>query len=163
MAERQIGHRKSCLVLSARFPVVNWRSRPVVKSAYLINSSGKKKVNSKSHIYSKKLGKPASPLFPPFVEFPFCGKLSNKGSVIPEQSSRSCLQEPWIPYLCLDVSKRPITYLRYVMVQPYWCQNRRPEFADHKIAYSQQRQDELLQHAILALSAMVCFYQAHLV
>ena len=34
MAERQIGHRKSCLVLSARFPVVNWRSRPVAKSAY---------------------------------------------------------------------------------------------------------------------------------
>ena len=28
MAERQIGHRKSCLVLSARFPVANWRSRP---------------------------------------------------------------------------------------------------------------------------------------
>ena len=35
MAERQIGHRKSSLVLSARFPVVNWRSRPVAKSAYL--------------------------------------------------------------------------------------------------------------------------------
>ena len=34
MAERQIEHRKSCLVLSARFPVVNWRSRPVAKSAY---------------------------------------------------------------------------------------------------------------------------------
>ena len=34
MAERQIGHRKSCLVLSARFPVVNWRSRSVAKSAY---------------------------------------------------------------------------------------------------------------------------------
>ena len=35
MAERQIGHRKSRLVLfSARFPVVNWRSRPVAKSAY---------------------------------------------------------------------------------------------------------------------------------
>ena len=33
MAERQIGHRKSCLVLSARFPVVNWRSSPVAKSA----------------------------------------------------------------------------------------------------------------------------------
>ena len=33
MAERQIEHRKSCLVLSARFPVVNWRSRPVAKSA----------------------------------------------------------------------------------------------------------------------------------
>ena len=34
MAERQIGHRKSSLVLSARFPVVKWRSRPVAKSAY---------------------------------------------------------------------------------------------------------------------------------
>ena len=33
MVERQIGHRKSSLVLSARFPVVNWRSRPVAKSA----------------------------------------------------------------------------------------------------------------------------------
>ena len=33
MAERQIEHRKSCLVLSARFPVVNWRSSPVAKSA----------------------------------------------------------------------------------------------------------------------------------
>ena len=36
MAERQIEHRKSCLVLSARFPVVNWRSRPVAKSACLL-------------------------------------------------------------------------------------------------------------------------------
>ena len=38
MEERQIGHRKSCLVLSARFSVVNWRfrpvGRPVAKSAY---------------------------------------------------------------------------------------------------------------------------------
>ena len=33
MAERQIEHRKSCLVLSARFPVVNWRTRRVAKSA----------------------------------------------------------------------------------------------------------------------------------
>ena len=29
----EIEHRKSCLVLSARFPVVNWRSSPVAKSA----------------------------------------------------------------------------------------------------------------------------------
>ena len=36
MAERQIGHRKSCSVLSARFPVASWRSRPVAKSAYYI-------------------------------------------------------------------------------------------------------------------------------
>ena len=33
MAEQQIGHQKSCLVLSACFPVINWRSRPVAKSA----------------------------------------------------------------------------------------------------------------------------------
>ena len=33
-AERQIGYRKSCLVLSARFPVVNRSSHPVAKSAY---------------------------------------------------------------------------------------------------------------------------------
>ena len=32
VAERQIGHRKSSLVLSARFPVVKWRSRSVAKS-----------------------------------------------------------------------------------------------------------------------------------
>ena len=31
MAERQIGHRKSSLVLYARFPVVKWRSRSVAK------------------------------------------------------------------------------------------------------------------------------------
>ena len=34
IAERQIGHRKSSLVLSARFHVVKWRSRSVAKSAY---------------------------------------------------------------------------------------------------------------------------------
>ena len=34
MAERQIEHPKSCLVLSVRFPVVNWCSRPIAKSAY---------------------------------------------------------------------------------------------------------------------------------
>ena len=34
MTVRQIGHRKSSLVLSARFPVVKWRSRSVAKSAY---------------------------------------------------------------------------------------------------------------------------------
>ena len=37
MAEWQIGHRKSSLVLSARFPVVKWRSRSVAKSAYYLN------------------------------------------------------------------------------------------------------------------------------
>ena len=33
MAEQQIEDRKSCLDLSARFPVVNWLSHPVAKSA----------------------------------------------------------------------------------------------------------------------------------
>ena len=33
-AEWQIGHRKSSLVLSTRFPVVKWCSRSVAKSAY---------------------------------------------------------------------------------------------------------------------------------
>ena len=40
MAERQIGHRKSSLVLSGNFPVVNQRSSPDAKSAYCkVNSS----------------------------------------------------------------------------------------------------------------------------
>ena len=30
-----IWHKKSCVVLSARFPVVNWRSRSVAKSVDL--------------------------------------------------------------------------------------------------------------------------------
>ena len=34
MTERQIGHRRSSLVLTAHFPVVKWRSRSVAKSAY---------------------------------------------------------------------------------------------------------------------------------
>ena len=37
MAERQIVHRKSSIVFSARFPVVKWRSRSVAKSAYRKN------------------------------------------------------------------------------------------------------------------------------
>ena len=37
MAEQQIEDRKSCLDLSARFPVVNWLSHPVAKSAYLLS------------------------------------------------------------------------------------------------------------------------------
>ena len=36
MAQRQIGHRQSSLVLTARFPVVKWRSRSVAKSAYYL-------------------------------------------------------------------------------------------------------------------------------
>ena len=40
MAERQIGHWKSSLVLSARFPVVKWRSRSVAKSAPLFQYVG---------------------------------------------------------------------------------------------------------------------------
>ena len=39
MAVRQIGHRKSSLVFSARIPVVKWRSRSVAKSAYLYGGS----------------------------------------------------------------------------------------------------------------------------
>ena len=38
MAERQIGYRKSSLVLSTRLPVVKWRSRPVAKSSYYLYS-----------------------------------------------------------------------------------------------------------------------------
>ena len=38
MAEQKIEHRKSCLVLSARFLFVNGRSRPVAKLAYCIQS-----------------------------------------------------------------------------------------------------------------------------
>ena len=34
MAELQICHRKSSLVLFARFPVVKWRSRSVAKSEF---------------------------------------------------------------------------------------------------------------------------------
>ena len=34
MAQLQVGHRKSSLVLTARFLVVKWRSRSVAKSAY---------------------------------------------------------------------------------------------------------------------------------
>ena len=34
MEKRQIGHWKSCLVLSTRFPVANLRFRPVDKSSY---------------------------------------------------------------------------------------------------------------------------------
>ena len=34
MEKRQIGHRKSCLVLSTRFPVAKLRFRPVAKSSY---------------------------------------------------------------------------------------------------------------------------------
>ena len=36
MVEQQIGHRKSSLVLTTRFPVVKRRSRYVVKSAYYL-------------------------------------------------------------------------------------------------------------------------------
>ena len=36
MAQRQIGHWKSSLVLTVRFPVVKWRSCSVAKSAYYL-------------------------------------------------------------------------------------------------------------------------------
>ena len=39
MAEQQISHRKSCLVFSARLPIVNWSSRPVAKSAYFFSNT----------------------------------------------------------------------------------------------------------------------------
>ena len=41
IAERQIWHRKSCIVFSARFPVVNWRSCPVAKLAYFLRGGGR--------------------------------------------------------------------------------------------------------------------------
>ena len=43
MAERQIEHWKSCLVFSVCFPVVNWRSPPVAKSAYYLSQKDKTK------------------------------------------------------------------------------------------------------------------------
>ena len=39
IAERQIEHRKSRSVLSARFPVVEWRSGSVAKSAYYLRET----------------------------------------------------------------------------------------------------------------------------
>ena len=39
MAGQQIGHRKLNLVLSAHFPIVNWCSRSVAKSAYCVYMS----------------------------------------------------------------------------------------------------------------------------
>ena len=39
-AERQIEHRKSSLVLSARFPIVKWRSRFVAKSGFYQEGDG---------------------------------------------------------------------------------------------------------------------------
>ena len=44
MAERRIAHRKSSLVLFARFPVVKWRSRSVAKSAYYIPNHNYNKI-----------------------------------------------------------------------------------------------------------------------
>ena len=49
MAERQIGHRKSSLVFSARFPVVKWRSRAVAKSAYYLYVIYARKFYVRSH------------------------------------------------------------------------------------------------------------------
>ena len=55
MAQRQIGHRKSCLVFSARFAVVNWRPRPVAKSAYclLVERSGRTSASPSSKTIDK--------------------------------------------------------------------------------------------------------------
>ena len=45
MAERQIGYRKSSLVLSAHFPVVKWRSRSVANVGDGdVNENGKKEI-----------------------------------------------------------------------------------------------------------------------
>ena len=57
MAERQIGHRKSSLVLSVRFPVFKWRSR------YVANAErGAEKVYVESRLYQHKLDAVLSPL-----------------------------------------------------------------------------------------------------
>ena len=57
MAERQIEHRKSCLVLSARFPFVNWRSRPVAKSALARYDARVRKKGGKGKVKLKRGGR----------------------------------------------------------------------------------------------------------
>ena len=54
IAERQIGHQKSCSVLFARFPVVNWRSCPVAKSACLPPQSFAQQSNTTAHFWPSK-------------------------------------------------------------------------------------------------------------
>ena len=55
MAERQIGHWKSRLVLSARFLIVNRRSRSVAKSAYMSRKDPNMRANSSTMcVYAKK-------------------------------------------------------------------------------------------------------------
>ena len=57
MAERQIGHRKSSLVLSVRFPVFKWRSRSVANAG-----RGPEEVYGGSRLYQDKLDAVLSPL-----------------------------------------------------------------------------------------------------
>ena len=52
MAEWQIGHRKSSLVLSAPFPVVKWRSRSVAKSTYFKADVSKTPTRSRDRSWS---------------------------------------------------------------------------------------------------------------
>ena len=54
MAERQIEHRKSC------YPVVNWRSRPVAKSAYYFFNTYRQRVLEIFFLRSKNLLWPTS-------------------------------------------------------------------------------------------------------
>ena len=54
MAERQIEHRKSC------YPVVNWRSRPVAKSAYYFFNTYRPRVLEIFFLRSKNLLWPTS-------------------------------------------------------------------------------------------------------
>ena len=55
MAQRQIGHRKSSLVLTARFPVVKWRSRSVAKSALRAHTgqTPERARNSRAQVYER--------------------------------------------------------------------------------------------------------------
>ena len=62
MTERQIGHRKSCLVLSAHFPVVKWRSRSVAKSSYCQRGNRAKKQNYNTAQCRQKLSNFRNPL-----------------------------------------------------------------------------------------------------
>ena len=55
MAERQIGHRKSRLVLSTRFLIANRCSRSVAKSAYMSRKDPNMRANlSTMRVYAKK-------------------------------------------------------------------------------------------------------------
>ena len=59
MVERQIEHRKSCLVFSTRFPVVKWRSRPVAESAYTMTPLNKWQPRSQGSLGGRVEDEPA--------------------------------------------------------------------------------------------------------